>query len=249
MNNDTSTVRRTAAAALLAAAGCAVIGFSGLGATFDYPAILDEPTAAILAAYRRDQAVITACFAVLVLGAALLAPIAVLLGRLAGTRRRVIAVLGVTAAAVQVIGLSRWLVLVPRFSDDAFDPARRADAHRQFELAHSWLGHAVGETLGYALTAAFTIAVTGALAGIPRWLRVGGFTAAGLVATGVVVPLGVDVAALTNFVGYLLWTAWLVCLAAHLLISARRPSHQVTTTARGATDESDRVGSSQWGRP
>jgi hypothetical protein len=188
---------------------------------------------------------------VLVIGAALLAPIAVLLGRLAGTRRRgrVVAALGAAAALVQVIGLSRWLVLVPRFSDDALDPARRADAHGHFELAHSWLGHGVGETLGYALTAAFTIAVVGALAGTPRWLRVGGCTAAGLVATGVLVPLGVDLASLTNFVGYLLWTAWLVCLAAHLLITCCRPSHQAVHLGREATDESDRVGSSQWGRP
>ena len=237
---NATTTRRTAAAAMLVAAGCAVVGFSGLGATFDYPAILDEPTAAILAAYRDHQAAVTAWFAVLVVGAALLAPIAILLGRLAGTRRRgrTIAALGVAAAAVQVIGLSRWLVLVPRFSDDALDPARRADALRHFELAHKWLGHAVGETLGYALTAAFTILAMRALTSTPHWIRVLGFVAAGLVATGVVVPVGVDVAALTNFVGYLLWTGWIVALAVHLLVSGRRDAAVVRS------DESGRVVSS-----
>ena len=38
-----------------------------------------------------------------------------------------------------------------------------------------------------------------------------------LVATGVLAPLGIDVAALTNFAGYILWTLWLVVLAAALL--------------------------------
>ena len=243
----TTTDRRAAAATLLAAAGCAIVGFSGLGAAFDYPAILDEPTAEILAAYRSQQAAVTTWFAVLVLGAALLAPIAVLLGRLASTARarRAITGLGVAAAAVQVVGLSRWLLLVPGISDDALDPARAADAHHRFELAHSWLGHAVGETLGYALTAAFTIATVRGLAALPRWIRILGITAAALVATGIVVPLGVEIASLTNFAGYLLWTGWVVCLAVHLVRS--RQGTGATSSDDVATDESTRVGSSEWG--
>jgi hypothetical protein len=228
---------------MLTAAGCAIVGFSGLGAAFDYPAVLDESTADILAAYRRQQAAVTTWFTVLVIGAALLAPIAILLGRLVADRRsrRTITALGIAAATVQVIGLSRWVLLVPGFSDDAVDPARTADAHHRFELAHSWLGHAIGETLGYALTAAFTIAAVRGLSAMPRWIRILGLASAGLVATGVVVPVGIDIASLTNFVGYLLWTAWLVCLAAHLLIRSR------VTAADGAIDESGRVGSSEWG--
>jgi hypothetical protein len=66
----------------------------------------------------------------------------------------VIAVLGVAAAAVQVIGLSRWVLLVPGISRGALDPARAADAHRSFELVHTWLGTVLGGTIGYALTAA-----------------------------------------------------------------------------------------------
>ena len=79
------------------------------------------------------------------------------------------------------------------------------------------------------------------LTAVPRWIRILGLVSAVLVATGVVVPLGVDVASLTNFVGYLLWTAWLICLAAHLLIRSR------VTARDGAVDDSDRVGSSEWG--
>ena len=237
----TTTVRWVAAATLLTAAGCAIVGFSGLGAVFDYPAILDEPTAEILAAYRRQQAVVTTWFRVLVIGAALLAPIAILLGRLASTARSRRTITGLAAATVQVIGLSRWVLLVPGFSDDALDPAHAADAHHRFELAHSWLGHAIGETLGYALTAAFTIAAVRGFTAKARRIRILRLASAGLVATRVVVPLGVDVASLTNFVGYLLWTARLICLAAHLLVRSR------VTARDGAVDDSGRVGSSEWG--
>jgi hypothetical protein len=54
--------------------------------------------------------------------------------------------LAVAVAAVQVIGLSRWFLLVPGISRDATDPAKTADAHHAFELAHTWLGTVSGST-------------------------------------------------------------------------------------------------------
>jgi hypothetical protein len=214
-----TNARRVAAASMITAAVAATAGFILLGAVFDYPAVLDESTGEILHAYRAHQAAISVGFAALLLAAALLAPIAVALGRLATDRRARgwVTGLGIAAAIVQVVGLSRWLLLVPGISDDALDPARATDAVHRFELAHTWLGHAVGETLGYALTAAFTIAVVYSVPAIPRWLRRLGAVAAILVATGVLVPLGVEIAGLTNFVGYILWTVWLVAFAVALL--------------------------------
>ena len=67
---------------------------------------------------------------------------------------------------MQVIGLSRWVLFVPRISDDALVPAHTADAHHTFELLHTWLGKALGETIGYALTATFTVLVV--IGGHPR---------------------------------------------------------------------------------
>lgn len=157
-------VRRLAAGAMAAAALLAIAGFTALGSAFDYPQILGSPTADILAKYRAEQVTVTSWFLVLAVSAALLAPIGVLLGRLVGPGRgRWIAAVGVAAAAVQVTGLSRWVVLVPGISEAATDPARAAAAHHRFELAHTWLGTIVGETLGYALTAAFTVLVAGAV--------------------------------------------------------------------------------------
>ena len=39
-----------------------------------------------------------------------------------------------------------------------------------------------------------------------------GYAAAGLIATGVVIPL-VELASLSNFAGYVAWCAWLLCVS------------------------------------
>ena len=88
------------------AATLAIAGFTALGSIFDYPSILKEPTADILTAFREQQTAVTGWFLVLIISAALLAPIGVLLGRIAGGRLGTwITGLGVAAATVQVIGL------------------------------------------------------------------------------------------------------------------------------------------------
>ena len=215
----TQTTRRLAAAAIATAALLAIAGFTALGSVFEYPQILKEPTADILELYRQHQGAVMAWFVVLMLSAALLAPAGILLGRLAGgSQGRWIARLGVVAAAVQVVGLSRWVLLVPGISRDATDPARTADAHHSFELVHTWLGTILGETIGYALTAAFTVLVTLAVtrAVAPRWMAYLGYLAAALIATGVLIPLGLEAASLTNFAGYVAWCLWLLAMAVYL---------------------------------
>jgi Domain of unknown function (DUF4386) len=217
------TTARLAGAALALASVLAIAGFTALGSVFDYPQVLLQPTSEILALFRAHQAAVMGWFGVLVLGAALLAPAGIWIGRLAGgTLGRAIAVAGVAAATVQVVGLQRWLTLVPVFSREALDPARRASAEQRFELWHRVLGTGVGETAGYALTALFTVLVVRALRRLllPRWLAVPGLVAAGLIATGVLVPV-VHAASLTNFVGYLLWCAWLLAVAVVLVRSRR----------------------------
>ena len=122
------------------------------------------------------------------------------------------------AAAVQVIGLSRWVLLVPAISRNATDPGQTADAHRSFELVHTWLGTVLGETIGYALTATFTVLITlGVTRAIaPRWMAYLGYASAALIATGVVIPLGLHAASLTNFAGYVAWCLWLLAMAVFL---------------------------------
>ncbi|MEU7857083.1 DUF4386 family protein [Nonomuraea sp. NPDC049141] len=110
---------------------------------------------------------------------------------------------GVLAGVVQVLGLLRWPFAVPALADAA-DP--RA-AETIFAALHGYLGTGVGETLGYLLTAAWTLLVLIALPRVPLWFGALGALSALAVAAGVV---GAD---LVNFAGYVAWSVWAVCLA------------------------------------
>ena len=207
------TARRTVAVLLATASVLAIAGFTALGSIFDYPAVLKHPAAEILTSFREHQSGVTTWFLILTVSAALLAPAGILLGRLiGGTAGRGVAIIGVAAAVVQVVGLSRWVLLIPGVSADALDPATAAAAVDRFTGLHFWLGTIVGETVGYALTATFTVLVVRAVAA-PTWVRILGYASAGLIATGVIIPLGVGVASLTNFAGYVLWCLWLIVMA------------------------------------
>jgi hypothetical protein len=223
MNRQTTA--RLAATTLISASALAIAGFTALGSVFEYPQILEEPTSDILALYREHQGAVVGWFLVLVISAAMLAPAGLLLGRLTGgTLGRWIAATGVAAATVQVIGLQRWVTLVPGISDDALDPARRAAAEDRFEFLHTLLGKVVGETIGYALTAAFTVLVVIALSRtiLPVWLAWTGYASAALIATGIVIPV-LGAASLTNFAGYVLWCLWLLGVG-FLLLRVRDPN-------------------------
>ena len=95
---DRTTARR-AGTALALASGLAIAGFTVLGSVFEYPQILEEPTADILALFREHQGAVMTWFLVLVVSAALMAPAGIWLGRLAGgTLGRWIAGIGIAAA-------------------------------------------------------------------------------------------------------------------------------------------------------
>jgi hypothetical protein len=116
-----------------------------------------------------------------------------------------------------VIGLSRWPLLVPGYAVDAAspDPARAAAGRDSFDTAHQILGHLIGETFGYLLTAAWTllvlVAIGRTIAG--RWFTVLGAVSAVLILGGVLSPLNLPGVDLANFAGYVLWSIWLIAFA------------------------------------
>ncbi|MBO9534291.1 MAG: DUF4386 family protein [Solirubrobacteraceae bacterium] len=212
---------------MISAAVLANLAFTVLGSAFNYPDVLGDPAGQVLAEFREHQSTVTTWFTVLALSAALMAPIALGVGRLSQALAMRIAVrVGIAAAAVQVIGLMRWPLLVPGYASDAAssDPSVAAGGRDAFETASTILGTAVGETLGYALTAAWTALVVVSLgrAFAGRWFTGLGLASAALVGVGVIAPLelpGVDAA---NFIGYVLWSLWLIAFAVVILVKARR---------------------------
>jgi hypothetical protein len=208
--------RKLTAALLIAAAVLTNVAFTALGSIFDYPDILKQPVDEILAAFQASEEPIIAWFTVLALSAALFAPIAIGVGRLSSSRvMRAAVPVGIAAAVVQVIGLARWPLLVPGYAATGDRDA--------FATAHRVLGTLIGETLGYALTAAWTLLVLIALgrAFAGWWFPALGGTAAVLIFTGVLSPLHVPGVDLANFIGYVLWSLWLVAFA---IVLVRRPA-------------------------
>ncbi|MFI5912494.1 hypothetical protein [Dactylosporangium sp. NPDC051541] len=139
--------------------------------------------------------------------AGLLAPAAVKLRAAEGVvpaagKLRTAEWVGIAAAAVQVVGLLRWPLIVP-FVDDP----------GTFHTLNVVMGNIVGEACGYVLTAIWTVLVARRMAVLPR---VWGFVAAGAIATGLAPAL-----ALVNFAGYVLWSLWLIGLGTQQLTRAR----------------------------
>lgn len=208
MADNRSFARGLVACLLVAAVVLANAAFVGLGSVFNYPDVLQEPAEEILTAFREDERVIITFFVLLALSAALLAPIAVILGRqIPGEFGRWSTRVGVGAAIVQVIGLLRWPLIVPFLAD--------RDDTDAFEAVHTLFGTVIGETLGYALTATWTILIIRGLARhlAGRWFSLLGYVAAGLIAVGVLVPLDVPGADFANFLGYVIWSVWLLVFA------------------------------------
>ena len=210
------TRQRVTALLMGTAAVLANLAFTALGSVFDYPDVLREPAEQILREFAARQRAIMTWFAVLALSAGLIAPIAVLAGRFTSSSAGVMAVwAGVLAAVVQVIGLSRWVLIVPGL-------AARGDTET-FARLHTILGVVVGETLGYLFTALWTILV---LREIGRrlagwWFSWLGLASALLILLGVFAPLGLPVADIANFIGYVLWSIWLIAFAVILWRSRR----------------------------
>jgi hypothetical protein len=209
--------RKRTAVLLILAAVIANVAFTALGSIFNYPDVLDEPAGEVLASFRDQEGAVSAWFTVLALSAALLAPVAVGVGRMSERRVMRIAVrVGIAAAVVQVIGLLRWPILVPGYAADGNAAA--------FRTASDVLGTAIGETLGYLLTALWTALVIAALSRrfAGRWFTVLGATAAALVLVGVLSPLDLPVVDAANFFGYVLWSLWLIAFGVVVLARERR---------------------------
>lgn len=215
-----ATLGRTAVL-LIAGAVLVNLAFLGLGSVFDYPDVLNAPPTEVLIRFHHNAVVIGALFLLLAAGAAVMAPIAIAVSRLGtGSALRASRIVGVTAAAVQVVGLLRWPVVVPFLAGES----PTASTAQAFDTLNLVLGTTIGETIGYALTAAWTVLVCVGLARtvLGRGLTVVGFLAAALIAVGTVEPLGVPLAGLANFVGYVVWSCWLIAFA--VLLLARRRS-------------------------
>jgi hypothetical protein len=208
--------------------------FALLAARFDYPEILREPTADVLAKFRAGGTSLVLLWWAFALTAVLMVPLVVQLSRaIDDADPSLIAIattIGVLAAVVQFLGLIRWPFLVPYLARTVADPdaspARREAVDIVFQSFNRYLGVAVGEHLGYLLTGAWTTLTGVALtqtAAAPSWLGVLGIVIGPILMlcslefVGRHEPAGWKLAERLTPITYIAWSLWLIATGIALL--------------------------------
>ena len=209
--------------ALLAFAPLAV-----LGPSIGWPASLRNPAAQQLAAIAAAPTALTLGYSVYLLYSLAILPVAVIVAwrvtGLTGKLSALIIALGALSALSRVIGILRWLTVMPMLASTyaSGDSATRAAIELIFSAINSY-GGGIGEILGVALFGGLwlLVAMVAALRShtLPIWLTVFGIVAALLqlalasptLGIGVQVPVAISV---TVFV------LWLLAFAAQLLFAA-----------------------------
>jgi hypothetical protein len=208
--------------------------FALLAARFDYPDILREPTADVLAKFRAGGTSLALLWWGFALTAVLMVPVVVLLSSAISdadpTLITITTTVGVLAAVVQLLGLIRWPFLVPYLARTAADPdaspARREAVDIVFQSFNRYLGVAVGEHLGYLFTGAWTtltgVALTQTTAA-PSWVGVLGIVigpvlmVCSLEFVGRHEPTGWKLAERLTPFTYIAWSLWLITTGVALL--------------------------------
>jgi len=210
------------------------VAFGMLAARFDYPDVLRRPTAEVLAAFHAGGTRLVLTWWAFALTAVAMVPLVVLLSSAIGDADPALLALttatGVLAAVVQFLGLVRWPFLVPYLAREAADPAaseaRREAVDVTFQALNRYLGVAVGEHLGYALTGAWTLLAGVALtqtAAAPGWAGVPALAIGPLLIVcalefvGAHEPGGWRVAERLTPPTYVAWSLWLIVTGVALL--------------------------------
>lgn len=207
------------------------VAFFALSSAFEYPDILREPTPYILEQFTAGGDSLITLWYLFATTALLAIPLALLLY---GTFRDeypqlalAAAVVGVLSGLVQVMGLYRWVFLVPILADQyaqAGDPAAQQSAAIVFEAAHQYLGVAVGEHLGYFFTASWTILLSVMMfksSIYRRWSGLGwvGIVSAVGIMAGLLEPAGWEPAGAINATSYIIWSLWMIAMGVILILS------------------------------
>jgi hypothetical protein len=207
--------------------------FALLGNRFDYPDILRRPTAEILERFRAGGSSLILMWWTFMLSGLLLIAGAVLLGQVLGFGGVVpLAVtIGVLAGLVQMLGLLRWVYVVPAlaraYADPTLTPEQREVHAAVFRALHQYLGVGVGEHLGYLFTGIWSVLIgVGVIQGtaLPTWLGWPGVVVGAGLAVGSAEFLGPNEERGWGLAGaaipllYIAWSLWLLAMGIALIV-------------------------------
>lgn len=212
--------------------------FASLAKQFEYPEILRQSSAQVLAKFRAGGPKLVLTWWLFAMSALAFAFVAVLLPIHLGVDSSLTALtatLGLLASLTQFLGLVRWPFVVPHLAREA----EHASDHKLetidvvFQSLNRYLGVAVGEHLGYLFTGLWTASLGAAFLVVNPETHAGMYAAFGF--SGLILGLLLALCSL-EFVGnneltgwkfagtitpfvYIAWSLWLVSIGASMLIS------------------------------
>jgi Domain of unknown function (DUF4386) len=222
-NNGTNPGKLTGLLLIIGAIGV-LIPYTILTMTFEYPDILRQDAGTILTKFHEGgSSLILTWWTFAILGLPLLIAY-IRIGQQFEERLSFIkwvTTLGVISIIVQLIGLLRWVFVIPVIANNyvvAVDAATKEAAIMSFKTVHQLGGVLLGEYIGQLFTIAWTIMISYAfikLKYFPKWISWLGILAsviyllaqAELFAT--VIP-GFPVWDMAGFIGSTLWLIWLI---------------------------------------
>jgi hypothetical protein len=214
------------------------IPFSILGVIFDYPNILRQPTGQVLTLFKQGGATLIATWYAFAIAPVLMILAAKLLQRVLNDEYKnlapVAATFGVLAGVFQVLGLIRWVFVVPALANAYTDPisneASKASAIAVFQGFHQYAGVALGEHLGQLFTALWLAMISAAMLNssvFKRWqgwvgLAISAMMFAGLVeGFATVASFNPGVFAILTPIAFILMSIWMITLGVVVLRNKR----------------------------
>ena len=195
------------------------VPYAVLAATFDYPQILRQPAAVVLARFAEGGPALVLTWYGFMIAALALVPLApaLALDTVRMAQRPALAmgaaISGALAGIAQAIGLARWVFVVPTLAKGS----ETGFAQTSFDLLNAYGGVAVGEHMGQLLTALFAAQLAALQRGEGHRLlaALGALSALGIAVgtgEGLALALGEDGGpfSLATIIGFLALSLWLV---------------------------------------
>lgn len=219
-------IEKTIGYLLIVGAIGVLLPYSILTITFNYPDILRQETNIILTEFHKGgTALIFTWLSFALLGLPLLIAYSLIGHHLQTKMPHInwVTTIGIISAVVQIIGLLRWVFVVPVLATAYVNSSTASTQEAiviSFKVIHQFGGVLLGEHLGQLFTVVWTTMISAALLKvkiIPTWLAWIGFTAsfiyflaqAELFAT---VIDGFPVIRFAGLVGSTLWLLWLILI-------------------------------------
>ncbi|MFT3932450.1 MAG: DUF4386 domain-containing protein [Chitinophagaceae bacterium] len=216
---------------LIAGAIGVFVPYTILSIIFEYPLILRQQPGTILTKFHQGGGRLTLTWwAFATLGLPLLVAY-IKIGQWLQNKTSFmqwITVIGIISGIAQIIGLLRWVFVVPVIANNyvnASSDVAREIAISNFQLVHQFGGVLLGEHIGQLFTIIYTIVLCYAFLQLklfPQWISWFGFVAAAIYLLAqadlfaIVIP-GFPVVAMAGFIGSTLWLLWLLLTGVLLL--------------------------------